>query len=150
MLEVIAADSAVQFGVANTLVATGLLADVPLPEFQIPDDIRPVGTEAKLRVVNASNVAGTVDVYIEAPETVIDFTLIRDRLTSQADTTTYLSLVEGAYEITLTEVDDPTQVINDTMPVVVVNGGIYTAIAIDSIGGIAPVQWILMDDFATP
>ena len=150
MLEVITADPAVQFGGANTLIATGRLADVPLPEFQIPDDIRPVATEAKLRVVNASNVAGTVDVYIEAPETVIDLTLIRDRLTSQADTTTYLSLAEGAYEITLTEVDDPTQVINDTMPVAVVNGGIYTAIAIDSIGGIAPVQWILTDDIATP
>ncbi len=46
MLEVIAADSAVQFGIANTLVATGLLADVPLPEFQIPNDIRPVSEEA--------------------------------------------------------------------------------------------------------
>jgi hypothetical protein len=148
MVEVIAADPAVQFGIANTLIATGLLADVPLPELQFTDDIRPVATEAKLRFVNASNIAGTVDVYVEAPETVIDSdTLIRARLAFQTATTTYLSLAEGTYEITLTEASDPTQVLIDATSVAVVNGGIYTAVAIDSIGGIAPVQWLLMDDF---
>jgi hypothetical protein len=149
MVEVIAADPAVQFGIANTLIATGLLADVPLPELQFTDDIRPVATEAKLRFVNASNIAGTVDVYVEAPETVIDSdTLIRARLAFQTATTTYLSLAEGTYEITLTEASDPTQVLIDATSVAVVNGGIYTAVAIDSIGGIAPVQWLLMDDFS--
>jgi hypothetical protein len=153
MVEVIAADPAVQFGVANTVMATGLFANVPLQEIQIPDDIRPVATEAKLRVVNASNIAGTFDLYVEAPGTVIGPELFRARLpfqTPQTPTPNYLSLAAGDYEITITVAGDPTQVINDTMPVAVVNGGIYTAIAIDSIGGIAPVQWILTDDIATP
>ena len=88
---------------------------------------------------------------VKAPKTVIDSeTLITARLAFQTATTTYLPLAEGAYEITLTEVGDPTQVLIDATPVAVVNGGIYTAVAVDSIGGIAPVQWILMDDFVTP
>jgi hypothetical protein len=146
-VEVISADPAPEFGVANTIMGTGLFANYPLLGIQIQDDIRPVATEAKLRVVNASNTAGTFDLYIEAPGTVIGPELFRARLAFQTPTAGYISLAEGAYEITITVAGDPTQVINVT-PVTVVNGGIYTAVAIDSIGGVAPVQWLLTDDFA--
>jgi hypothetical protein len=74
--------------------------------------------------------------------------LFRARLRFRTPTTRYISLAAGDYEITSTEESDPTQVLTSALPVAVVNRGIYTAVAIDSIGGIAPVQWILMDDFA--
>jgi hypothetical protein len=145
-VEVINADPAPEFGVANTILGTGLYANYPLLAIQISDDIRPVATEAKLRVVNAANTVGTFDLYVEAPGTVIGLELGIARLDFQESTAGYISLAAGEYEITITEAGDPTQVINVT-PVTVVNGEIYTAIAIDSIGGVAPVQWLLTDDF---
>jgi hypothetical protein len=153
-VEVISADPEPEFGVANTILGAGLYANYPLQGSQIRDDIRPVATEAKLRVVNASNTVinasnptGTFDLYVVAPGTVIGLELGIARLDFQESTAGYISLAAGEYEITITEVGDPTQVIN-ALPVTVVNGGIYTAVAIDSIGGVAPVQWLLMDDFA--
>jgi hypothetical protein len=147
-VEAINADPVLQIGVAYSIMATGLFANLPLAGVLLEDDNRRIATEAKLRVVNASNIAGTVNVYLAAPGAAIGpESLVPINLAFQTSTS-YISLAEGDYEITLTVAGDPTQVIIDATPVTVVNGGIYTAVAIDSIGGIAPVQWILMDDFA--
>jgi len=139
-----------QIGVAHSIFATGLFANLPLAGILLQDSNRRIATEAKFRVVNASTIAGTVDVYVVAPGTAIDSeTPINARVAFQTPSF-YLPLAAGDYEVTLTAAANPAQVLVDATPITVAVGGIYTAVAVDSIGGIAPVQWIMMDDFATP
>jgi hypothetical protein len=147
---VIDASPVLQIGVAHSIIATGLFANLPLAGVLLQDSNRRIATEAKLRIVNASTIAGTVDVYVLAPGTAVDSeTPINARVAFQTPSL-YLPLAAGDYEVTLTAAADPEQVLVDATPITVAVGGIYTAVAVDSIGGIAPVQWIMMDDFATP
>jgi hypothetical protein len=87
-------------------------------------------------------------VYIATPGAAVDNDSLAQQNLTFRSTAGYSSLAEGDYEITVTEANEPTNVLIDATPISLLNGGIYTAIAIDAVGGIAPVGWILMDDFA--
>jgi hypothetical protein len=140
------ADPELQAGVQHTVFVTGLLANLPLAGVFLADDNRGVATEARFRIIHASNTAGTVDVYVATPGQAIgagNLALINLRFQSTAG---YLSLLPGDYEITLTEADEPTAVIVDAIPITVAGGGVHTAVAVDTVGGIAPVEWIMIDD----
>jgi hypothetical protein len=148
MVEAINADPDLKFGVAHTILATGLYANIPLSGVLLADNNRRIATEAKLRIVHASNLTGTVDVYLPEPGGAVDtssLALINLRFQTTAG---YSSFAEGSYEVTVTDVDEPTNVVIDATPISVVNGGIYTLVMVDTAGGIAPAAWILMDDLA--
>jgi hypothetical protein len=147
-VEAIVAAPTLVVGVAQSILATGLFANLPLSGALLTDDNRRVATEARLRIVHASNIAGTVDVYFATPGAAIDNDSLALQNLTLRSTLGYSALAEGDYEITVTEANEPTNVLIDATPISLVNGGIYTAIAIDAVGGIAPVGWILMDDFA--
>jgi len=141
------ADVEVLAGVQYTVVATGLLANLPLTPLVLEDDNRPVATQASLRVVHASNVAGPVDVYVTAPGGMVGpDTLAIPDLQFQTDSG-YAALPPGDYEVTVTAAGDPTAVALDAIEVTVVGGGVYTAVAIDTAPGTGPVGLILLDDF---
>lgn len=137
-------------GIQHTLLFTGLFANVPLPAVLLADNNRRVMTEAKFRIAHASNIAGPVDVFVTPPGVAIgpdSFSIFGLPLGFD---TGYASLAPGDYELTLTEFGDQNAVLIDAQPITVVAGGVYTVVAIDSAGGVAPVGLILMDDFATP
>lgn len=142
------ADVTVDAGVQYTVLATGLLANLPLTPVVLADNNRRVATESKVRVVHASTVAGPVDVYVTAPGAAIgpDNLAIPD-LQFQTDSG-YASLPPGSYEVTVTVAGDAGQVALDAIPITVTGGGVYTAVAIDTAPGVAPVGLILLDDFA--
>jgi hypothetical protein len=148
-VEVLNANPDLQFGVPQTILATGLFANLPLSGVLLADDNRRIATEAKLRFIHASNDAGWVDVYIAAPGGALDadsLALINLRFPTTAG---YNSLLEGSYEVTVTVANEPTEVLIAATPVSVVNTGVYTLVIVDAAGGGgAPAGWIQMDDFA--
>ena len=142
---VIDADLALANGAAYTLLAVGALADIePLV---LTDDNRSVATEAKVRLVHGSTLAGNVDIYV-LPEG----TPIGTNAPAFADVpfkadTGYVSLAAGAYDVIITPAGMPeTQAIMTTLDLEA--GGVYTAVARDGAGLTTPLDVIALDGLA--
>ena len=144
-------------GVEYSVFAAGLLADLdstaddaqPIGALVLTDDDRPVGTEAKLRVVHASPAAGDVDLYLVEPAadiTDIDPTLPGVPFLADSG---YLSVPPGSYDVIVTPEGSKTPAIGP-VNVTLDAGGVYTAAARDADGGGAPLSLILLDDFVAP
>ncbi|MEM7079185.1 MAG: DUF4397 domain-containing protein [Pseudomonadota bacterium] len=141
---VIDADLSLAAATAYSVLAVGDLATIaPLV---LVDDIRPVGTEARVRIVHASPSAGDVDLYVVAPGT--DISTVTPNFTGVAFTadTGYVSLAAGDYDVVVTPTGDTTPAIGP-VTISVAAGGIYTAAARDESGGGTPLGLILYDDF---
>ncbi len=145
------ADLSFDRGRIYSLLATGSLGAIePL---LLTDDPRPIATAAKVRLIHGAPSAGEVDIYVTAPRAGIDEA--EPALTDVAfrDSTDYLYLAEGEYEVTVTPAGTTDAAIGP-LTVDVETGGVYTAIARDAEGGGAPFDVILLDEFeaaaATP
>jgi len=143
-LVVINADLELEAGELYSVYATDVLSAItPLV---LVDDIRPVATEAKVRILHLAPGAGLVDIYVTAPGAdigVADPTIAGFEFGAE---TGYLSLGAGSYDVTVTAAGTKTVAIGPAT-LALENGGVYTVAARDAAGGGAPFGVILLDDF---
>lgn len=112
------------------------------------DDNRSVATEAKVRLVHGSPTAGTVDIYVTAPDANISNVEPAFSGIQFKDETGYVSLAEGDYQVRVTPTGSKDAVI-DTGALSLSTGGIYTAVARDATMNEEDGTFglILLDDF---
>lgn len=140
------ADLALLAGVRYTVLAVDTLAN--LEPLIATDDARRVSTYAKVRIIHASPTAQNVDIYVSAPAA--DISMLSPTLAAVPfkANTGFIPLPEGSYDVTVTPAGSKTPAIGPAT-INVENGGVYTAVARDDVGGTggAPLGLILMDDF---
>lgn len=154
---VINADLALAQSSESTVLAVGTLTDpaFPIEPLVLTDDNRNVATEARLRLVHASVLAGAVDIYVAAGgtltadvDTSLDFAFVATGVPFKADTG-YLALTPGSYDVAITATGSTAAAIGP-LTVNLVSGGIYTAVARDETNITVPLGVILLDDFVSP
>lgn len=142
---VINADVPLVNGEQYTLLAVGALANIePL---LLIDNNRSVATEAKVRLVHGSTLAGNVDIYV-----LPNGTSIANQTPAFANipfkaSTGYVSLAAGKYDVIITPAGQPSIVaIKATLDFNV--GAIYTAVARDGVNLTTPLNVIGLDALA--
>lgn len=142
---VIDADVALENSKAYTLVALGALADIePLV---LEDNNRTVATEAKVRLIHGSTLAGVVDIYVLVAGSGIGSSAPAFANVPFKASTGYVSLKPGSYDVIITPAGMPgTEAIKATLDLE--GGKIYTAIARDGAGLTAPLSVIGLDALA--
>lgn len=111
------------------------------------DDNRSVATEAKVRLVHGSPTAGSVDIYVTAPDANISSVAPAFSGVQFKEETGYVSLDEGDYRVRVTPTGSKDAVI-DTDTISFNAGGVYTAIARDATDTETELfGLILLDDF---
>ena len=133
-------------GAAYSVYATGFVAEIePL---RLDDDLRRVGTEARVRLVHASPSAGEVDIYVVEPGASIDDADPAFTAVPLGADTGYVPLAAGSYDVVVTPTGSKDAAIGP-VAIDVEAGRIYTAAARDAAAGGAPLSLILLDDFAS-
>jgi uncharacterized protein (UPF0262 family) len=141
---VIDADVPLMNGTAYTLIALGTLANIePL---LLTDDNRAVATEAKVRLVHGSTLAGNVDIYVTAPGAGIAAASPAFSNVAFKASTDYVSLAAGDYDVIIAPTGTKTEAIK--VGVALEAGGVYTAIARDGAGLTAALGVIGLDGLA--
>ena len=136
-----------QQGMFYTAIANNTLAMADLD--LLTDNQRKVATEARVRIIHASQAAGEVDIYVTA-DGVIDtveptFAGVPYNTAELAETG-YVPLAAGDYVVTVTAAGSKVEAL-ETGTLSLMAGEIYTAIAVDgNTPGDAP-QLILLDSF---
>ncbi len=130
-------------GTRYSVYAVGDLAGIaPLV---LTDDDRRIATEAKLRLIHASPAAGHVDIYLTATPSIAGAAPLLSAVPFKADTG-FLGVAAGAYYLTITPTGTTTAAIGP-LALSLTAAGIYTAAAVDHVGGGAPFGVITLDDF---
>nr|WP_324258616.1 DUF4397 domain-containing protein [Cellvibrio fontiphilus] len=141
---VINADVPLANGSAYSILAVGALANIePLV---LTDNNRSVATEAKVRLVHGSTLAGNVDIYVVAPGAGIANAMPAFSNVPFKANTGYVSLAAGDYDVIIAPTGTKTEAIK--APVSLENGGVYTAIARDGAGLTAALGVIGLDGLA--
>ncbi len=137
---------ALKAGTQYSVYAVGDLAQIaPL---LVTDDTRRLATAAKLRVIHASPAAGPVDVYLTSGSSIGSATPVLTNVPFKADSG-FLGVAAGTYYVTVTPTGTKTAAIGPLAVTLAVKG-IYTAVAVDHVGGGAPLGLIALDDLAGP
>ncbi|HEY0893881.1 MAG TPA: DUF4397 domain-containing protein, partial [Cellvibrio sp.] len=141
---VINADVPLANGTEYSLIAAGALANIgPL---LLTDNNRKVATEAKVRLVHASTLAGNVDIYVVAAgSSIANATPAFSNVPFKADTG-YVSLAAGNYDVIITPTGTKTEAIKATLTFA--TGKVYTAIARDGANLTTPLGVIGLDALA--
>jgi trimeric autotransporter adhesin len=142
---VINADVPLANGMEYTLLAVGALANIePL---LLTDNNRAVATEAKVRLVHGSSLAGNVDIYVLPSGTsTANQTPAFANVAFKANTG-YVSLAAGKYDVIITPTGQPaTAAIKVTVDLQA--GKVYTAIARDGVNLTTPLSVIGLDGLA--
>ncbi|NRQ41321.1 DUF4397 domain-containing protein [Rheinheimera sp. YQF-2] len=146
---VIDADVTLDAGSFYSVLAVGSLDatdDFAIEPLVLTDMPRRVATEAKVRIVHGSTLAGNVDIYVTADGDIADATPAFANVAFKAETG-YVPLPAGDYVVTVTLAGTKTSAIE--VPVELAANSIYTAIARDGANLDATmIGLILMDDFA--
>lgn len=129
----------------RTVYAIGTLS--ALNTLVTRDYPRRVATEAKLRIVEGSSSAGSVDVYLTAHGAGIASASPLFPAIPFAGDTGFQGVAAGTYDLTITAAGTQTVVVGPTQ-ITLANSGIYTAVPRDAAGGGAPYGLIMLDDFA--
>ena len=142
-------DAALEAGMAYTVLAIDVNASIR--EWVLIDDNRRVATAAKLRIVHASPTAMNVDIYL-LPEGLLPSD--GGSAPAFADVpfgaeTGFFDAAPGTYDVYVTPAGDADTLAISAPGVAIDGEGIYTVIAIDALGGGAPLGLILADDFDT-
>lgn len=139
-------DLTLEQGLEYTVFATGTLADFALLPV-VDENNRRIATDSLVRIVHGSTVAGTVDIYVTAPGAGLEGADPTFAGVAFRDQTGYVALPPGDYDVTVTPAGSTDAAIGPAT-ISVVGGGLYTAVAVDSEGGVAPLGLLLFDDFA--
>jgi hypothetical protein len=139
------ADLTLDGGVHYSVIALGSLAS--LEALVATDDPRRVATQAKVRIIHAAPTAGDADIYVTTPGADIAGLAPTLAAVPFKANTGFLGLAAGRYDVTVTQAGSKAAAIGP-VTIEIVDGGIYTAIARDAVGGGGPLGLILMDDFA--
>jgi hypothetical protein len=141
---VINANAAVSADANYTIIATNLLASIE-PLVLVDDLTDPAGGKIKLRLVHGAPNVGQVDIYITAPGA--DLAAATPTLSAVPFKTAsaYLEVAAGNYQVRITPTGTKTVAI-DTGALTLAAGQIRTAIAVESIGGGAPLSALLLVD----
>ena len=141
---VIDADVPLANGSEYSLLAVGELANIePL---LLTDNNRSVATEAKVRLVHASTLAGNVDIYVVAAgASIANATPNFSNIPFKASTG-YVSLAAGDYDVIIAPTGTKTEAIKATLSFA--TGKIYTAIARDGANLTTPLSVICLDELA--
>lgn len=143
---VIDADLPLAAGAFYSVLAVGSLGGDTVEALVLEDTPRRVATEAKVRIVHGSTLAGNVDIYVTADGNIADATPAFANVAFKAETG-YVPLPAGDYVVTVTLAGTKTSAIE--VPVELAANSIYTAIARDGANLDATmIGLILMDDFA--
>lgn len=140
---VINADLMLNNGVNYSVIALDTLNKIaPLVVLDKP---RSIATEAQLRALHGSSLAGLVDVYVTAPGAAITgINPVIKNFAFKADSG-YIGLTPGKYSISLTAPGTKTIALGP-LDVSLEAGGVYTVLARDEIG-LAGANVTLLDDF---
>ena len=130
-------------GEFQTVTATGV--DESNATLFTLDDLRRVTTRAALSTVHAAPSLGTIDLYVLSPGETVDnhFPTLTEL---PFDSSANLSLIEGTYDLFLTESATKTIVLGPERISVDANG-LYRINLADAVGGGEPAQIILGFDF---
>ena len=132
-------------GAQYTLLAVGAVANIePL---LLEDNNRSVATEAKVRLVHGSTLAGNVDIYVLPSGTsTANQTAAFSNIPFKADTG-YVSLAAGKYDVIITPAGQPSvEAIKATLDFNA--GAVYTAVARDGENLTTPLGVIGLDALA--
>jgi hypothetical protein len=141
---VINADVPLANGTEYSLIAAGALANIG--SLLLTDNNRKVATEAKVRLVHASTLAGNVDIYVVAAgSSIANATPAFSNVPFKADTG-YVSLAAGSYDVIITPTGTKTEAIK--APLTFATGKVYTAIARDGANLTSPLGVIGLDALA--
>lgn len=142
---VINSDVPLASGTEYTLLAVGALANIePL---LLTDNNRKVATEAKVRLVHASTLAGHVDIYVVAANaSIVDATPAFSDVPFKAETG-YVSLAAGSYDVIIAPAGTKTEAIKATLTFA--NNTVYTAVARDGVNLTLPLGVIGLDGLAS-
>lgn len=141
---VIDQNAATVAGRSYTVLATGRAAS--LAPLVLEDDLTaPAAGSVKLRVVHAAPAAGAVDVYVTAPTA--DLATATPTLGNVAfrAASGYLTVPAGTYRVRVVPAGTKTVAI-DVNAVTLTSGQIRTAVAVDAVGGGAPLGVLLLPD----
>jgi hypothetical protein len=115
-----------------TLAAVGLLENVG--SVLLFDDVRPIATEGRLRVLNGSTSETFVDVYVTAPGTDINSTSPAFQSLGLGSASNYRSIVPGDYQITVTKSGTKNSPVSEAVPLPA--GSAFTVIIRDGPAGL--------------
>lgn len=144
---VIDADVTLEDGVFYTVLAVGSLSDADdfaIEPLILVDNTRTVATEARVRIVHGSTLAGNVDIYVTADGDISDVMPAFSDVPFKAETG-YVPLAAGEYFVTVTPTGTKTAAI-ETGALMLEANKIYTAIARDGVG-LMGVGLTVMDGF---
>lgn len=144
---VINEDLELEAGAFYSVLAVGALGENSIEPLVLADTPRRIATEAQVRIVHGSTLAGAVDIYVTATNDISEATPAFSNVPFKAETG-YVSLNAGEYVVTVTPTGTKTAAIGPIALNLDANK-IYTAIARDGEGLTADVGLILMDDFVT-
>ena len=142
---VIDADLTLAAGAYYSVLAVGALGESTVEPLVLADIPRRIATEAQVRIIHGSTLAGNVDIYVTATEDISEATPAFADVPFKAETS-YVSLAAGDYVVTVTPTGSKTAAIGPVALSLEANS-IYTAIARDGVGLTADVGLILLDDF---
>lgn len=142
---VINADLELMKGAFYSVLAVGSLGEGSIEPLVLADMPRRIATEAQVRIVHGSTLAGPVDIYVTATNDISDATPAFAAVEFKQETG-YVSLNAGEYVVTVTPAGSKTAAIGPVALDLAANR-IYTAIARDGAGLTGDVGLILLDDF---
>ena len=131
-------------GAFYTVLATGRVASIA-PVVLTDDQTSPAAGNIRLRLVHASPTAGNVDIYVTG--TAADLATTTPTLSNVAfrAASNYLEVPAGTYRVRITPAGTKTVAI-DVNNVALTSGQVRTAVAVDAVGGGAPLGAILLAD----
>jgi hypothetical protein len=136
-------------GAEATGIVAGSLGAGTLELLALADDLRPVATEARVRIVHGSAATGPVDIYVIAPGADITGPEIEPAFAdvSFRQSTGFVALPPGAYDVLVTLAGDTAPAIS--LPGVTLEGGnVITAIASDPADGETAPGVVVIDHVA--
>lgn len=145
MTAVIDADLSLANGTTYSVIAQNNVENIEA--LVLEDDTRSVATEARLRLIHGSSLAGQVDVYVHASGediTALDPALADIGLGADSG---FISLAAGTYAVTITPTGTKDAAIGPA-EITLETGGVYTAIARDG-ADLNGFGLTLLDDFET-